>query len=287
MSKPDRIRIWRRLEWAADVVDYVERFIELPAISLPEITLPSGWDDTEALERAAEAVREEWQLGELPISHFAPTLEANGIILVKEKVNCADMDAVSHWIGGRGYILVSDDKPSLPRENFDLAHELLHLLAHAHVDVTSDNLPMVERQADYFAGAFLLPRRAFAQEVISTSIDYFLELKQRWRVSVQAMIYRCKDLGLLNRNQVSYLWRQIAQRKMRSFEKYDDLFEPERPTILKAALSMLVENGVQTRAQIANALQLNASDIENLAATELGFLGADKVVQLKLRPKPI
>ncbi|HLY05836.1 MAG TPA: XRE family transcriptional regulator [Rhizomicrobium sp.] len=286
MSKPDRLRIGRRLEWAADIVDYVGRFIELPGLNLPEIPLPRDWDDTAALERAAEIAREHWNLDELPIAHLAPTLETNGVILVKERVNCSDMDAVSQWIDGRAYVLFSDDKGSLPRENFDLAHELLHLLAHAHIEVTSDNLPMIERQANYFAGAFLLPRRTFAREVISTSIDYFLELKTRWRVSVQAMIYRCKDLGLLNRNQVSYLWRQIAQKNMRNAEPLDDLFEPERPTLLNGALAMLVENGVQTRGQIANTLKLNIADIESLAGTPPGFLNASKIIPLKLREKP-
>jgi Zn-dependent peptidase ImmA (M78 family) len=117
---------------------------------------------------------------------------------------------------------------------------------------------------------------------MSTSLNYFLELKSRWRVSVQAIVYRCKDLGLLNKNQVAYLWRQLS--KMRSFEPLDDAFEPERPTLLSAALSMLVENGVQTRAQIVEALKLNHSDIEQLCGTSVGFLD-QKVVRLELKQK--
>jgi Zn-dependent peptidase ImmA (M78 family)/DNA-binding XRE family transcriptional regulator len=216
MSRPDRLRIARRLEWAADVVEYIERFIELPKVNLPTILEPNGTDDFEALEQAAETVRDAWRLGNSPIRHLAPTLETNGIVLIRERVNCDDMDAVSQWQGSRPYILLADDKNSLPRENFDLAHELLHLLAHAHVEVTSENLATVERQANYFAGAFLLPRKSFPQEVLSTSVNYFLELKERWRVSVQAMVYRCKDLGLLNKHQVAYLWRQMS--KMRTVE---------------------------------------------------------------------
>jgi len=50
----------------------------------------------------------------------------------------------------------SEDKNSVQRENFDLANELAHLLCHSHVEVASDNLAMVERQANYFAGALLL-----------------------------------------------------------------------------------------------------------------------------------
>jgi hypothetical protein len=41
-------------------------------------------------------------------------LEANGIVLIKEAVRCADMDAVSRWQSGRPYILLSEDKHSVP-----------------------------------------------------------------------------------------------------------------------------------------------------------------------------
>jgi Zn-dependent peptidase ImmA (M78 family)/transcriptional regulator with XRE-family HTH domain len=281
MSRSDRLRIARRLEWSADIVSYVERFIELPPVNLPAVGETGTAADMEWLEVAAEEVRDKWQLGSLPIEYLAPTLEANGIVLIKEPVQCADMDAVSRWQARRPYILLSEDKPSLPRENFDLAHELAHIICHSHIDVSSENLATIERQANYFAGAFLLPRKSFPQEVLSTSINYFLELKKRWRVSVQAMVYRCKDLGLLSKHQVAYLWRQVGHRK---WEEFDDAFEPERPTVLSAALNMLVQNGVQSRAQIVEALKLNHSDIERLAGSDPGFLDS-KVVPLELKRK--
>src|SRR5262249_7210191 len=265
MSGADRLRIARRLEWSADIVAYIERFIELPEIKLPSVPTPEGASDFEALEIAAEAVREAWGFGSGPLEHLAPTFESNGIVLVKETVRCPDMDAVSRWQAGRPYILLSADKNSLPRENFDLAHELGHLVCHPHVDVNSENLPTVERQANYFSGALLFPRTSFPPEVLSTSINYFFELKAPWRVSVQAMVYRCKDLGLLNKNQVAYLWRQLSQ--MRNPEPLDDAFEPEKPTVLFAALNMLIQNGVQTRAKIVDELKLNQFDIERLAGT--------------------
>jgi Zn-dependent peptidase ImmA (M78 family)/transcriptional regulator with XRE-family HTH domain len=284
MSRVDRLKIARRLEWSADIVAYIERFIELPKINLPSVSIPVGASDFEIIELAAEAVREAWGLGYLPIEHLAPTLESNGIILIKEVVQCPDMDAVSRWQAGRPYILLSADKNSLPRENFDLAHELGHLICHSHIEVNSENLAMIERQANYFAGALLLPRKSVPQEVLSTSVSYFLELKARWRVSVQAMVYRCKDLGLLSKNQVAYLWRQLSN--MRNPEPLDDAFEPERPTLLFAALNMLVKNGVQTRAQIVDALKLNHSDIERLCGAAPGFLD-QKVVRLDLKQKRV
>ena len=181
-------------------------------------------------------------IGTRPHFHLSAIVEANGIILIKERVNCEDMDAVSRWQGGRPFILCSSDRDELPRLNFDLAHELGHMVLHNGVDVNSDNLARVERQANYFAGCFLLPRETFSREVFSTSIHYFFKLKERWRVSVAAMIYRCKELGILNANQISYLFRQLTAKGMRKREPLDTAFKTEIPTILRSALEMLVKH---------------------------------------------
>ncbi len=282
MNRPDRLRISRRLEWAWDVVNYIERFIELPALNLPAIEWDFEGTTEEDLERVAATVRDHWGLGRGPVHHLSAVLEGNGIIIVKEPVDCDDMDAVSRWQSGRPFILCSADKDHLPRKNFDLAHELAHILLHHGVEATAETLPKLERQANYFAGAFLLPRETFAREVVSTSIHYFLKLKEHWRVSVQAMVYRCKELDLLNKSQVDYLWRQMTARGMRKLEPLDTAFETEKPTILASALNMLVEHGVQTRAQIRDALNLNPSDLESICGTAPGFLD-ETVVPLRLR----
>jgi Zn-dependent peptidase ImmA (M78 family)/transcriptional regulator with XRE-family HTH domain len=283
MSRPDRLRIARRLEWAWDVVNYVERFIELPPANLPAVEWDFHSGSEDQLERIALLLRDRWELGRGPIFHLGAVIEANGVIIVKEPVACDDMDAVSRWQAGRPFILCSADKLSLPRENFDLAHELGHLLLHHGIDVTPETLNKLERQANYFAGAFLLPRETFSREVVSTSIYYFLKLKERWRVSVAAMVYRCKELKILGKSQVEYLWRQLSAKGMRKEEPLDRSFKTEQPTLLSAALSMLIEHGVQSRSQIRESLNLNPSDLESICGAPTGFLD-ETVVQLRLRP---
>ena len=67
------------------------------------------------------------------------------------------------------------------------------------------------------------------------------------------MVYRCKELGILNERKVEYLWRQMSARGMRREEPLDAVFGTESPTVLVSALSMLVEHGVQSRAEIRDA----------------------------------
>lgn len=284
MNKPDRARISRRLEWAYDIVSYVEQFIDLPPVYLPLIEWDWQIDQEEALERIANLVRDHWGLGRGPVFYLAAILEANGIIFIKEEVHCEDMDAVSRWQGGRPFVLCSSDRDELPRLNFDLAHELGHIILHNGVDINADNINKIERQANYFAGCLLLPRETFAREVLSTSVHYFFKLKERWRVSVAAMIYRCKELGILNTNQVSYLFRQLTAKGMRKREPLDSAFKTEEPTVLRSALEMLVKHGVQTKSDIREALGLSRNDIERLCGVPDGYLG-ETVIPLQLKSK--
>ena len=280
MQRPDRLRVGRRLEWASDIVEYIERFIELPPVNVPAIEFDFETDSDEAIEEAAEATRKIWGLAQEPVTDLTAVLEFNGFVLVYEDVRSEDMDAVSRWQAGRPYILYSREVDSTSRLLFNLAHELGHIILHSSVEVTSKNLDKIERQANRFAGAFLLPRQRFASEVANTSIDYFMMMKQRWRVAIAAMVYRCKDLGILNATQVQYIWKQMNIRRIRRNEPLDNAFSLPLPTVLATGLRMLIEQGVQSKADIVDTLALNSFDVESLAGLEREELQT-KVVPLR------
>ena len=281
MEQAQRKRIGRRLQWASDIVNLLERFIEIPAVNLPQIDFDPLVDGDEEIEDAAEKLREHWGLGGGPILDLSGILENNGIIVVREKVRCSDMDAVSCWIAGRPLTLLSEEVTSGPRDLFNLAHELAHLILHSGVEVNSSNLSSLERQANRFASAFLLPRIEFSREVLGSSILYFKTLKERWGVSIAAMIYRSKDLGILSDNQVSYLFKQMNIKKMRKVEPLDDKFPVAKPSILREGISMLIDHKVYTSENIEEDLGINLKDVEEICSLESGYLD-QRVV--KFRP---
>jgi len=287
MEDHHRRRISRRLQWTMDVAEYVSRFIELPEIRLPTTDIDPDRLTDEDIENAAMAVRDIWRLGRGPAHRLVPHFEDNGIVVVREPVGCEDMDAVSCWQAGRPFVLLSSEAVSGPRDAYNLAHELGHLVLHSGAAVDSRNLDRLEKQANRFAGAFLLPAETFSKEIFGTSIEYFKLLKKRWGVSIAAMAYRCRDLGLLSKNQHVYLIRQMNALRIREVEPLDDAFEAGAPSILSESLKMLVEAGVQTRAQIREALAVNPDDLESICGTQPGFL-SERVIHLprKLRMRP-
>jgi Zn-dependent peptidase ImmA (M78 family) len=279
MEDNHRRRITRRLQWAYDIAEFVGRFIHLPDVRLPHIEFDPATGNEEEIERAAAAVRDLWELGRGPVQNLATLFEDNGILLVREPVGCDDMDAVSCWQRGRPFLLYSAEVASGPRCKFNLAHELGHLILHSGIEISSRNLDRIEKQANRFAGAFLLPRETFAKEVLGTSIGYFKYLKERWGVAISAMIYRCKDLGVLSKHQQAYLMRQMNSLKIREIEPMDDQFPAGSPSILAESIQMLINSRVQTKAQIEQAIPINLADVESICGVQRGSLDT-RIVRL-------
>ena len=67
----------------------------------------------------------------------------------------------------------------------------------------------IEEEANRFAGAFLLPAIAYGNEILSTRLDAFIELKRRWKVSLSAQIHRCGDLEIFIKQKIINYYERI------------------------------------------------------------------------------
>src|SRR5262249_41589353 len=143
---------------------------------------------------------------------------------------------------------------------------------HSAVEVTTANLNDIEKQANRFASAFLLPQQTFSREVLGTSLNHFLFLKEKWGVAISAMAYRARDLNILSANQFSYLMRQMNVFNIKKREPLDEHFQVRAPSILGESVKMLIEQNVQTKAQVEDALALNLGDIESLCGLPEKYL---------------
>ena len=76
-----------------------------------------------------------------------------------------------------------------------------------------------ERAAHRFAGAFLMPADVVRAEVgaqrSAISIGELVALKERFGVSVQAIAYRCHDLGIIEKKAFSQLFKEFTKRGWR------------------------------------------------------------------------
>jgi Zn-dependent peptidase ImmA (M78 family) len=220
-----------------------------------------------------------WDLGDGPLSSVVGEMETNGIITAQIEV-CADkLDAFSQWSqDGTPYVLLAVDKVSGARRAFDAAHELGHLVLHRGIDRKRLSNPadwkILENQAHRFASAFLMPEVSFRREVWAPSLDTFAALKPRWGTSVQAMLMRCRDLGMLSTDQFGFLYRELSRRGWRRKEPHDDTLPVEGPSLIPSSVRMLVEAGVRRPDQLLAEMALPAADLEELTDMPRGYYTA-------------
>lgn len=103
------------------------------------------------------------------------------------------------------------------RLRFSAAHELGHILMHTvgHDGSLADR----EAEADMFASAFLLPREPML-DLLSPelTLEGYARLKAKWGVSIQALVRRARDIGVIDENRYRSLMIQISSRGWRKNE---------------------------------------------------------------------
>ena len=281
-TKIARLRAERKYGWLKQLLAYVQFFIRTPSTSLPALTVPDDLYaiDNHFIESAAIMARKTWGLGDGPISDVMLLLENKGIVVSKIYVDSVYMDGYSSIDSktGQAFIVLASDKGAAVRSRFDLAHELGHLTLHSHLpqSVVKNfaNTKLLEEQAYAFAGAFLMPEQALAQDLWVVTLDSLKDLKTRWRVSIGALLYRVGSLGWLTEEQKRGLWINYSRRGWKRNEPLDDTLEAETPRILPRAFQMIAERVGVSTGQIAADLLLDPTDISELAGLSESFFAA-------------
>lgn len=273
-----------RLEWTQDIVLAMSEFVDFPDVNLPVRLFTDPQQITSSdIEAAACECRDMWGLGRRAIPDLALATEGAGVILVREETGIAPIEGLSAWSYAlqRPLILLSADKDNGFRSRFDLAHELGHLILHKGIDRSTDpdRYKLMEAQAHKFAGAFLLPAETFAADVRTpVTLDSLLLLKQRWGVSVAAMIMRLESLKIIDADTKMVLFKRRSARWGAKSEPGDDTRTPEQPRLLKRTIELLSSSGVMPLEAVTGYIGLAANDVEKLAGLPEHYLSGKAAV---------
>ena len=231
---------------------WIESHFDLPAIDLPDL------GREESPEACAETLRQTWGLGELPIKNMVHLLESKGARVFTLAIDAAEVDAFSMWYDGTPFIFLNTKK-SAEHSRFDAAHELGHLVMHRH---GAPHGRKAEYDANAFASAFLMPQASiFAQAPAFATIDQLIRLKKYWTVSLAALAYRLRTLGIVSEWHYRDLCVEISRRGYR--KKEPDGASREVSQLLAKVFSALRGDGI-TKVDIARELQISTEEIESL-----------------------
>jgi Zn-dependent peptidase ImmA (M78 family)/DNA-binding XRE family transcriptional regulator len=231
---------------------WIEARFALPHAALPDLSQePSP-------EAAADTLRRMWILGELPIKNMIHLLEAKGVRVFSLAIDTTQVDAFSVWSAETPLVFLNTMK-SCERGRFDAAHELGHLVLHRHAGARGQE---VEREANAFASAFLMPRASvLANAPRMATVDQLIKFKPYWTVSVAALAYRLHDVGLVSDWHYRTLCIEIAKRGYR--EREPNEAPRETSQVLAKVFTALREEGV-TKSNIAAALNVHTDELDQL-----------------------
>lgn len=206
----------------------LSRYLELEEI----LGLPIEFEDYlkdfeivttyEQVNRAAELLREKWGLGKGPIFNIVELLEDKNIKVVDLRVN-DDFDGLQTHVNDTipvvAYNANKINKPD--RIRFTLLHEMAHLFL-KFGNITDRQKETLCHQ---FAGAMLLPEVAIKAELGEhrnklSSLE-LANIKKQYGISMQAIIMRAKDCGIINENYTKQLFFFFKQMNWRVDEPYD------------------------------------------------------------------
>ena len=237
-------------------IDCFERKLVIPDAKIVklrqkcvETIRTSTSDKTELIKKIAEFSRTE--LGLENNKDLMYVLERSGIYIIEKNLG-SQIDAYSTvTTAGSPFIILGTVKKSAVRRNFDLAHELGHLLLHHGIDMdilTPAELRVIEKEAHLFASIFLLPEEEFTKDFMllkrKSNPDYYIDMKEKYLVSISALEMRAYGLGLMTYQENRYFWGQLSKKEYKLFEPLDDKIPPVKPGKIRSLFQFVLDKKV-------------------------------------------
>ncbi len=245
--KKERAKAWAWSELALDLAAACELYVELPEPDVPQLPVEPD-APREELEERARAVRQQWGMPEGPAGSVVGHMEAHGTVVTRFDVDASGIDAFSHYQSGRPVVVLNSGKGDAARGRFDAAHELGHLVCHPDADPGGAQ----EQQAHAFAAELLMPRSTMV-EVLPRRFDLgaYGKLKQTWGVSIAALLYRARTLGVLSDS--AYRRSVMVMRKRYGRSEPYPVADADIPRLLAAACALIETGGVPLERLAADA----------------------------------
>jgi Zn-dependent peptidase ImmA (M78 family)/transcriptional regulator with XRE-family HTH domain len=243
MTRKSRAQAHRYAQLLFEIYTRLAARARVPSLAVPEIV-------NESPARAAELTRASLGLSpDTPIAHVINSLEKAGVAVLGLPVALTGREAFSGWADQRPFVALSAQAAG-DRLRFTVAHELGHLVLHR---APKGAIPRIEAQAHAFAAEFLMPALQMRTVLVPpVTLSSLAPLKPIWRVSVQALARRARDLFIITSRQYYYLAEQIGRMGLRTDEGSGLAIPPEKPRALRQLLELLYGSPIDVRRAAAD-----------------------------------
>lgn len=233
--------------------------ILLTLLRIPEPKLPIlDVNKYGSPQECAKQLRKMWKLERGVIDNIAEVLEEHKIILQSLDFNTERVDGRSTMALDKYPIIVTNRTLLGDRQRYTLAYELGHLIMHVYTEPKYDR--DLSHEANLFAAEFLMPERDIKNDLQDLTLPKLGDLKRKWKVSMQALMYRASDLGLITDNQKHYLIKQFNAQNIRRREPKELDVKLEQYKLVRDLLTNYRTKQKLSVPKMASILHLNSED---------------------------
>ena len=260
---------YRQEQVKEQIREHLERYIALESCFDPaDIQAPPTpfqfleVASIEDAERAAGALREHWKIGGDAIANFTELLEENGIkVSLLDGPDDFDGACAATEDGQHVLIALNAQRPG-ERMRFTAAHELGHWVMKLPDEMPENDK---ERCCHRFAGSFLYPAHCVTSDFGSHQRSHvhpqeLLIAKRQYGLSMQAVLYRLKDLHLLSDSGYQALTIQFSKRGWRKAEPEPQQCKP--PQRFESLVFWGLAEGLFSKSRAAELLRRPVSALD-------------------------
>ncbi len=224
-----RVRMSDLHAFEADVQRWIDAYVALEtrlgrsltkadSVSFPELDNPP--DDLSRFVRRELGISEDE-----PISSVVEVLERFGIRVLENRTELR-IDGLAAKYDGR-FVVVLNPTVSNDRARLNAAHELGHVL---YRDCESEDAAdkTAEQRAFEFASHLLLPNSQLKSAFEGQSMVRLVQFKERFGISLAAMVYRAEKLHFIPKPTAKMLWIEFTRRGWKT--KEPGSVRPDRAT---------------------------------------------------------
>ena len=229
--------VWRRLEAQLNLYRlHAQRLFDEIGLRT-DLLIPALDPHEYEPVSAARILRMQWRMPSGPVRDLCGWMEAAGCLIINTDFATTRVDGLSQWSGPHPVVMLNASAPT-DRRRLTLAHELGHLCLHSQ-DVTDD----VEADATAFAAEFLMPAETIRPQLRNLTLGRLHDLKRLWGVSMQALIERSYQLGILSAQERTNFYKRFSAQGWRTREPLSNELAPEQPRLAAEIGQALIARG--------------------------------------------
>ncbi|WP_067843100.1 spr1629 family repressor/antitoxin [Amphibacillus sediminis] len=248
----------KHVEYLDSFVNYLTANLTFPTLNIIQLRdevinyLNTSTDDRKTqINNVAKLARQKLGFRHDTNDHLMFLIEKSGVFIFEKPIG-EEIDAYSLWTKqDRPFIILGNLKRSAVRRNFDIAHELGHLLLHYKVEFTNldrKEHKAIENEANLFAGSFLLPEESFLEDLKMiahvTNPDAYVDLKKKWKTSLQVLGYRAANLEILDSKKHRNFYAALHRKGYLKREPLDELITIQKPQKVKSIIDLVAKKGI-------------------------------------------